>query len=394
MVDKFIKSACYQLIEKSGYIPIKDQYGNYLIGSNLNILYRHRNGVNIIVDLINGDALSIDEIKNRLEQDRNLLFSYSSKGNFYFYAVFVFESTPGSGIIEIISKNLHSEYGAAKDVSCLSISLSSCEVKKYFKVPPTTYNLDKTLENLAVSGNYKNAQLPDMLQLVRSKEASYRINYKTDKPYGTYGFLALNIAIFFILTLAAKYSGDNYYDLLDTYGSKYNSKILAGEYWRLFTPIFLHVNEIHLLMNSYFLYSIGKLVEGIYGSSKFIFVYLIAGVMGNIASFAFSPYTSVGASGALMGMLGALLYYGLENPTQFKRYFGYNIIANIVIMVIFGLSNSHIDNYAHFGGMAGGFLASGIVGLGNLRSKYFNRYTAAVLTVAVASTVLFLGFNK
>jgi rhomboid protease GluP len=147
-------------------------------------------------------------------------------------------------------------------------------------------------------------------------------------------------------------------------------------------------------MNSYFLYSIGRTVESMYGSLKFVFVYIIAGIMGNIASFALSQYTSVGASGALMGMLGALLYYGLENPTQFKRYFGYNVIANIVIMVIFGLSNPRIDNYAHFGGLTGGFLASGIAGLGKVQYKYLYRYTAVVLTVAVAAAGLVHGFSK
>jgi rhomboid protease GluP len=394
MVEKFIKSACYELIEKSGYIPVRDQYGNYLMGSSLNILYRHKNSVNIIVDLINGDSLSADEIKNRLEQDRNLLFSYSSRGNFYFYAFFIFEALPDDEKIMVINGNMHKEYGGTKNISCLSMSLASCEVIRHFKIPPTAYSLDRTLENLALSGSYRNEVLPDLYQLVKSKEASYRIEYKTDKPYATYCFLALNIAIYVILTLLSKNSGENFYDLLDKYGSKYNSRILAGEYWRLFTPIFLHGSDIHLLMNSYFLYSIGRTVEGMYGSLKFVFVYIIAGIMGNIASFALSQYTSVGASGALMGMLGALLYYGLENPTQFKRYFGYNVIANIVIMVIFGLSNPRIDNYAHFGGLTGGFLASGIAGLGKVRYKYLYRYTAVVLTVAVAAAGLVHGFSK
>ncbi len=409
MVDRYIDAVCINLIEKGNYLPIRDQNGSMLIQGNLKVLHRYKNGINIIVDLVNGDALSPQEIKGRLEADSSLLLANGGKGDFYLYTVFVFASSPGSEKIDIIKSKQLEEYRGIKDISCLSVNLASCEVIKYFKIPPTAYGLDRTLEEFAASKSYLHESLPEINELVRKKMEGLRIDFKTKAPVATYVILAVNIGVYVLLKLFSFYFkahnpleysieqhkfGDFYNYLIYTYGAKENSFIMNGEYWRLVTPIFLHGGLIHLLLNSYFLFSIGKLVERIYGSAKFVFVYMIAGITGNIASFVFSPAWSIGASGALMGMLGGLLYYGVENPDQFKRYFGYNVVSTIVINVIFGISTPGIDNYAHLGGLIGGFLACGTVGLGKTANKYFNKLTAGVLTAIAIIGGLFFGLNK
>ena len=100
--------------------------------------------------------------------------------------------------------------------------------------------------------------------------------------------------------------------LLILFGAKYNPLILEGEWWRLITPMFLHIGLIHLVMNSFALYYLGTAVERIYGRYRFLFIYLFAGFAGTLASFLFSPDSiSAGASGGIFGLFGALLFFGI-----------------------------------------------------------------------------------
>ncbi len=386
MVQKYINSLYLKLIDKHDYLPIRDPDGNFVINEYVKVLHRFKNNANIIIDLVNGDTASAYDIESKLENNRRMFNSYSSKGEFYFYTVFVFYQVPQKEKTDLLNSIQSEKYGNIKDISCMSIIMSTKEVTKHFKVPPTTFGLDRVFEKLLVSGEYQNEVLPDVNELVNRKLEGFKIEFKTKAPVATYIILAINIAIYAISNLLSNYN------ILLSFGAQINSLIREGEYWRFITPIFLHAGIVHLFMNSYFLYSIGKTVESMYGSAKFVFIYMTAGIIGNIASFVFLDNWSVGASGALMGMLGALLYYGVENPSQFKRYFGYNVISTIVINAIFGFTNEGINNYAHFGGLLGGFLASGIVSLGKPNNKYFNRYTAIPATLITATAGLLYGF--
>ena len=386
MVQKYINSLYLKLIDKHDYLPIRDPDGNLVINEYVKVLHRFKNNANIIIDLVNGDTASAYDIESKLENNRRMFNSYSSKGEFYFYTVFVFYQVPEKEKTDLLNSIQSEKYGNIKDISCMSIIMSTKEVTKHFKVPPTTFGLDRVFEKLLVSGEYQNEVLPDVNELVNRKLEGFKIEFKTKAPVATYIILAINIAIYAISNLLSNYN------ILLSFGAQINSLIREGEYWRFITPIFLHAGIVHLFMNSYFLYSIGKTVESMYGSAKFVFIYMTAGIIGNIASFVFLDNWSVGASGALMGMLGALLYYGVENPSQFKRYFGYNVISTIVINAIFGFTNEGINNYAHFGGLLGGFLASGIVSLGKPNNKYFNRYTAIPATLITATAGLLYGF--
>lgn len=151
-----------------------------------------------------------------------------------------------------------------------------------------------------------------------------------------------------------------YNKALEIFGAKNNEKIFQGEYWRFITPMFLHGGVTHLFFNAYSIYALA-IVERIFGSAKYIFVYLMAGIMGNVASFIFSTNPSVGASGAIFGLMGALLYLGFEKPKAFKRYFGQSLLWVLGINLVIGFQMKMIDNFAHLGGLLGGFLAAGVV---------------------------------
>lgn len=200
----------------------------------------------------------------------------------------------------------------------------------------------------------KQAALASANKKVKSEKALF----ENGKPFYTYIFMAIQVIVFLLMEAAG---GSTESSVLIEFGAKVNSLILAGDWWRLLTPIFLHIGLLHLVMNTLALYYLGITVERIFGNSRFLFIYLFAGFSGALASLLFSPNLSAGASGAIFGCFGALLYFGTAFPNLFFRTMGTNILIVIGINLVFGFSMSGIDNAGHIGGLFGGFLAAAIV---------------------------------
>jgi rhomboid protease GluP len=147
-------------------------------------------------------------------------------------------------------------------------------------------------------------------------------------------------------------------DLPLALGAKDNRLIEAGQWWRLITPMFLHLNLVHLAFNAYALYVLGSEVESLYGTPRFAAIYLLAGLAGNVASFVFSPYPSAGASTALFGLIATELAFFYRNRDVLgpvgQRRLG-NILVIVAINFAMGLSGA-VDNFGHLGGFIGGAL--------------------------------------
>lgn len=162
--------------------------------------------------------------------------------------------------------------------------------------------------------------------------------------------LALNIVIH-LLTLVPIFGSQ-----LFNYGVHFNLLISEGEYWRLITPIFLHANFAHLLFNMFSLYIFGPELEQLAGKARFLTIYMLAGLVGNVSTYLIHDwnYTSVGASGAIYGIFGAfgaLVYYTRNFMPQLKQI----IIPIIVIGVIMTFLQPKINVTAHIAGLITGF---------------------------------------
>ncbi len=228
-----------------------------------------------------------------------------------------------------------------------------------------------------------------VLREVERAEKNDRQLLNQAKPLFTYVFLGLQVFVFMLLEMSG---GSTNPLVLLTFGAKYNPLILEGEWWRLITPVFLHIGFLHLFMNSLALYYLGIAVERIYGRLRFLFIYLFSGFFGALASFIFSPHLSAGASGAIFGLFGALLFFGTEHRQTFFRTMGMNIIILIVINIVFSLVVPSIDMAGHFGGLIGGFLAAGITRLpGNTRMNKQLIYLA--VTILLTGIGLIYGFQ-
>lgn len=178
----------------------------------------------------------------------------------------------------------------------------------------------------------------------------------------TYSIILINILIFLIEILMS----GNFLDI-DIYtlaymGAKINAFINEGEYYRLITAAFLHGGILHILFNMSALNIIGREVEGVYGGKKFLIIYFMAALGGNIFSYLFKPNSiSVGASGAIFGLLGAMLVFGIKERKKIGKGYVKNILETIGLNVIIGITIPNIDNFAHMGGLFIGALISFIL---------------------------------
>jgi rhomboid protease GluP len=177
-----------------------------------------------------------------------------------------------------------------------------------------------------------------------------RIKVPQSKPVFTYLILGINVLVFLLDYVL-------FGQQLTMLGMKENQAIINGEYWRLVTPMFLHGGIIHLGLNSYFLYSVGPQIERFFGYWRFLAVYLLSGISGAVASFALNRHPSIGASGALFGLVGAmlpLLYRNRAIITDTRRRIG-SVVFVIVANLVIGL-NPLIDNWGHAGGLVAGLI--------------------------------------
>jgi rhomboid protease GluP len=205
-----------------------------------------------------------------------------------------------------------------------------------------------------------------------------------DRPYKfTILLLMLNFFVFLLMWEASGMTWQGLFaefpqPVLIAFGAKLNALIdQQHQYWRFVTPMFVHVNLIHLLVNMYSLWMLGPYVEKLYGSAKFVVFWVATGIAGVVASyltvierqpplgplgkfiFRTEDVPSAGASGALFGLVGVLFVFGIkfrhELPEGFKRAFGTGLLPIIFINLFIGfLGRGFIDNAAHLGGLFSG----------------------------------------
>ena len=185
-----------------------------------------------------------------------------------------------------------------------------------------------------------------------------RINFEESKV--TYALLAINIIVFLIMTMAG---GSENIDNLVRFGAVVKSRVAGGEWWRLLTASFIHIGFAHILFNMYFLSQLGPVFEKLFGSINFLIIYLLAGIMGNLMSFAFGNVSTVsaGASTSLYGMFGLAIGMMMNyKDDAILRSFGASFISVIAINIVYSLLSPRVGMLGHLGGLLGGLLLSGV----------------------------------
>jgi rhomboid protease GluP len=188
---------------------------------------------------------------------------------------------------------------------------------------------------------------PPPAQSPQPQPQRLRVDFPGKQPVLTYLLLGINIVVFLVDQLMG--------GQLTALGDTNHAAILAGQTWRFVTPMFLHGNLLHIGFNAYFLYLVGPGIERMFGKLRFGAIYFLSGIAGAVASFALTNAPSIGASGALFGIIGAwipVLYRNQKLLANTKKQIQ-RIVEVIAINLLIGLMPG-IDNWAHLGGLAAG----------------------------------------
>ena len=210
--------------------------------------------------------------------------------------------------------------------------------------------------------------------------------FKNKGPYITYFLIAVNI-IFYVVPILF-----NQYDNVILDFCVHGVSIRAGQYYRLLTGIFLHGGFLHLFLNCYSLYVLGSQIENFFGKVKFIIVYLFSGLIGSLFSMTFNPSAgSIGASGAIFGLMGALLYFGYYYRVYLGNVVKSQILPLILINLSFGFLTQGVDNSAHIGGLIGGIIISRALGVQDKTSN-FEKINGWIITFIFTAFITYLAF--
>ncbi len=225
--------------------------------------------------------------------------------------------------------------------------------------PKINVNSLKKADNLDLILNVTN----DINEKTERENKLFEEIFKSKKIIVTPIIIAICISMFLITMIFGNGATDIY--TLLYYGGNNLLLVQEGQIFRLITGAFLHAGILHLLVNMYSLYIIGSQLEQFVGKIKFAGMYLISALTGSMLSLVFSDgsIVSVGASGAIFGLLGALLYFGYHYRMYLNDVLRRQIVPIIIINLLIGFTVPGIDNAAHIGGLIGGYFAAVAFGL-------------------------------
>lgn len=229
----------------------------------------------------------------------------------------------------------------------------------------------------------------DMNQKTIKNEKKLAKIFSPKKPVITYALIVLNIMVYLYMLL---YDGDGSlsYNLANNYMS-----LRSGKYYTLITSMFLHADIIHIAFNMYALYILGPQVEKYYGKCKFLLIYFLSGILGNIFSCVFmdSNVFSIGASGAIFGLLGSIAYFTYYYRATLQGLLRSQVVPVILLNLVVGLVIPGIDVSAHLGGLIGGILISMAIGIGD-KGRRSDQINGIIVYVLMMAFMIYMIFTK
>ena len=229
----------------------------------------------------------------------------------------------------------------------------------------------------------------DINEETEKKNKIYDKTFRPKPIIVTYILIAINVLTFLLAFM-------NIVDANKFYVSA--SALKAGEIYRVIAAAFMHADVIHIACNMYSLFVLGSQLEQVLGRVKFIVVYLISAIFGSLMSAAVSSITgsnisSVGASGAIFGLMGCLFYFGYH----YRLYLGNVLVTQLIPVIILNLGLGFmlpgIDNFAHIGGLVGGLFAGMIVGIEGKTEKS-DTINGIIVTVILLGFLCYLLFFR
>ena len=239
----------------------------------------------------------------------------------------------------------------------------------------------------------KKSNMTDMFEMtdelnnktVEEDKALAKVFRNNEKPIVTMILIFINVIVY-LLSLV------DYNGILNNFANYY-LYVQNGEYYRLITSMFVHANILHLVSNMYALYVVGPIIEKYYGKGKFLLIYLGSGIIGSLFSVVLTNYASVGASGAIFGLFGALLYFGYKYRATLDGFLRSSIIPTLLVNLLLGFMIPGIDVSAHLGGLIGGLLFSYQTGVVN-KEKTKDKINGLIIILILIAFLIFMLIKK
>lgn len=352
--DELVMKLLHYFIKEKGYNPvILHGAQNEIWLENLDQEYKI---VRIVSNYIHNDEqLSFDifKTKNIMKKIKRKTFSFNMNS----LSIFV-----------NLGDNVHLEENIF-DKSVVGVNIKAIEdLNKY----PTVLNV---FPDITKKSDYKEEGFNLFLKLTKeinekNEEENKRAEdiFKVKKPVVTFALIIINVVIFLLMYILGNGSNDSLTLLI--FGANYPPLVRGGEYFRLITSAFLHIGFLHLIFNNYALYVIGSQLESFLGKFKFLVVYLVSAICGSLMSMIFTDGISAGASGAIFGLLGSILYFGYNYRVYLGNVLKSQIIPLVILNLSIGFLTPGIDNAAHIGGLLGGLGITMALGLKYKTTKF------------------------
>ena len=228
---------------------------------------------------------------------------------------------------------------------------------QYMSMTPKIQNYSEAY----VDGEGKFYSLDDIGKSILTQRKVTMEKPRASSMKWTWARLGFNIIMYLITAIASR-STEIDILVLVLFGAKVNELIAYGEYWRLLSSAFLHADLLHILFNMYALFSLGRIVESELGALRYLIIYFISAITSGLLSYALTPNISVGASGAIFGLLGAVLVMAIFKRSKALKGMLRSIVFILGLNLFIGFTGSgNIDNFGHVGGLIGGILLTSIM---------------------------------
>lgn len=284
-----------------------------------------------------------------------------------------------------LGDNVELETVSEDNIDCANIKTTE-DLKKY------QFIMDE-FPTITKKTNFKEEGLDLFVKLTNDIGEVNKINQKQAEdlfakkdPVITKILITINIVIFILQLVLG-------WDVVANFGANYAPFVKSGKFYVLFTSMFIHGNLIHLLFNMYALYIIGPQVESFYGKIKYLAIYFGSGILGALLSDIFLQNSiSVGASGAIFGLLSSIVYFGYHYRAYLDTVIRSQIMPLIIFNIFLGMVIPNIDTFCHIGGLIGGVLVSMACGI-KYKSSKSERINGFILTTIYTIFLLILLFK-
>ena len=369
--DEMIMKLLHYFVTVENYSPI------VLKGAKNEIWLEKFDGEYKIVRLVSNYIHNNEQLNMDIYRTKQIMKRIKKKTmSFSINALSIFVNLGDNVELDLVSED---------NIDCANIKTTE-DLKKY------QFIMDE-FPTITKKTNFKEEGLDLFVKLTNDIGEVNKINQKQAEdlfakkdPIITKILITINIVIFILQLVLG-------WDVVANFGANYAPFVKSGKFYVLITSMFIHGNLIHLLFNMYALYIIGPQVESFYGKIKYLVIYFGSGILGALLSDIFLQNSiSVGASGAIFGLLSSIVYFGYHYRAYLDTVIRSQIMPLIIFNIFLGIVIPNIDTFCHIGGLIGGVLVSMACGI-KYKSSKSERINGFILTTIYTIFLLILLFK-